>query len=278
MRGYWPREIVTRQVLCQEEFARNPIGDRGDLSQFALIHISLTCAIVAAPARKQRGARHGHPIRCLNTMNKILSLFAIVLFACGASFPQANSSPEAAAHAASSLAQDRHEGLAISADPYTDTGRAKARFGKANPIPVGILPVEVFITNETPQPIRINMETIQLTVHYDNGRQEGVDWLPIGEVAKAIAHPHGPAAPKQPRFPIGVQTGADKKVDELTEILRPYGLDVDVIPPLGKLHGFLFFDVNHDLSLAERSSLYVPDVTNEPAKKPLMFFEVGLGK
>jgi hypothetical protein len=211
-------------------------------------------------------------------MNKIFAVVAIALFACSASFPQANPSAAGEAHAASSLPQDRHEGLTISADPYTDMNRAKEKFGKANPIPVGILPVEVFLNNETPKPIRVNMETIQLTVHYDSGRQEGVDWLPVEEVAKAIAHPHGPAAPKQPRFPIGVQTGGDKKVDQLTDILHPLALDAEVIPPLGRLHGFLFFDLNHDMSLAERSSLYVPDVTNVSDKKPLMFFEVSLGK
>ncbi len=211
-------------------------------------------------------------------MNKSFSLLAIALFTCGASFPQTNSSAAGAAHGAAALPQDHHEGLTISADSYTDTNRAKEKFGKANPVPLGILPVEVFLSNETPQPIRVNMDTIQLTVHFDSGRQEAVDWLPVEEVAKAIAHPHGPAAPKQPRFPIGVQTGTDKKVDQLTDILHPFALEAEVIPPLGKLRGFLFFDLNHEMSLAEHSSLYVPDVTNDTDKKPLMFFEVDLGK
>jgi len=210
-------------------------------------------------------------------MNKIFLVVAIALFSCSASFPQASPSPSGGTHSPS-LAQDRHEGLTVYADPYTEANRAKEKFGKANPIPVGILPVEVFLDNQTPQPIRVNMDTIQLTVHYDSGRQESVDWLPVEEVAKAIAHPHGPAAPKQPRFPIGVQAGGDKKVDQLTEILQPFALDAEVIPPLGKLHGFLFFDLNHDLSLAQRSSLYLPDVTNVSDKKSLMFFEVELGK
>jgi len=210
-------------------------------------------------------------------MAKILSALAIALLACGAGFPQ-SSPPAGAAHSAASLPQDRHEGLTISADSYTDSNRAKEKFGKANPVPVGILPVEVFLSNETPQPIRVNMETIQLTVHFDSGRQEGVDWLPVEEVARAIAHPHGPAAPKQPRFPIGVQTGADKKADQLIDILHPFALDAEIVPPLGTLHGFLFFDLNHDMSLAEHSSLYVPDVSNVPANKPLMFFEVLLNK
>lgn len=211
-------------------------------------------------------------------MMRRVSLLAIAILVGVAAVAQSNSSPASSAHAAASLPQDRHEGLTISADCYTDRERAKDKFGKANPVPVGILPVEVFLNNETAQPLRINMDTIQLDVHFESGRQEGVDWLSIEEVAKAIAHPHGPASPKQPRFPIGVQTGADKKVDQLSDILRPLALDADIIPPLGRIHGFLFFDLNHDMSLAEHSSLYVPNVTSIPANKPLMFFEVLLGK
>lgn len=211
-------------------------------------------------------------------MNKIVLLLAFSLLVSDAAAAQSNPSPASPSHPSVSLPQDRHEGMTISADSYADSNRAKDKFGKANPVPVGILPVEVFLSNETAQPIRINMETIQLTVHFDSGRQEAVDWLPVEEVARAVAHPHGPPAPKQPRFPIGVQTGADKKTDQVADILRPFALDADIVPPLATLHGFLFFDLNHEMSIADHSSLYVPNVTNVSAKKPLMFFEVLLGK
>ena len=64
-------------------------------------------------------------------------------------------------------------GLNVSADPYTDAERAKKKFGKANPIPAGILPVEVFLRNELDQPIRIDLSTIQLTVRPPEGQQAG---------------------------------------------------------------------------------------------------------
>ena len=105
-----------------------------------------------------------------------------------------------------------------------------------------------------------------------------VDWLPVNEVARHIAHPNGPSNPHAPRLPIGVETGADTKTDKIIEILRPFALDVKIVPPMATLHGFLFFDLNHNMSIAEHASLYVPNVTNVPAQKPLMFFEVALGK
>ncbi len=44
------------------------------------------------------------------------------------------------------------------------------------------------------------------------------------------------------------------------------------------VHGFVFFDLGDDLSLAETASVYVPDVTIVPSQKALMFFEVPVGK
>jgi len=46
---------------------------------------------------------------------------------------------------------------------------------------------------------------------------------------------------------------------------------------MGMVHGFLYFDVNHDLSIVASSSLYAPDAVILPANKALMFFEVPLG-
>jgi hypothetical protein len=204
-----------------------------------------------------------------------LSLFFLAL--CAGRMTMAQSGPRAGG-STDSLPRDQHEGMTIAADSYHDANRAKEKFGKADPVPVGILPVDVFLINSTTKPIRIDMESVQLTVHFENGQQQDIDWLPISEVARMVAHPNGPSNPHAPRFPIGVPTGADTKTDKLIEILRPFELDVSIVPPMATIHGFLFFDLNHDLSLAQHASLYVPNLTNVPEKKPLMFFEVLLGK
>jgi hypothetical protein len=175
------------------------------------------------------------------------------------------------------LSHDQHEGMDVSVDPYITPERAKEKFGKASPIPAGILPVEVFLRNETSQPIRINLSTIQLEVRInDDGRQD-IDWLMAEEVADAIVHPGGPPAPQTRRLPLGIPLPSkDKKTEKLAETLRPFLLDADVVPPMATIHGFLFFNMSHKMSLAEKSSLYVPDAAFIPSDKPLMFFEVPL--
>jgi hypothetical protein len=174
--------------------------------------------------------------------------------------------------------RDEHDGMAVIAVPYTDAERTKDKFGKANPLPAGILPIEVTMRNDTPHPIHINLTTVQLEVNIRDERQD-VDWLTPVEVANAIVHPEGPPAPKQRRIPVvGVPLpGKDKKVEKIAEMLKPLTLDADVIPPMGSIHGFMYFNMSHELTLVPDSSLYLPDVVFLPSNKPLIFFEVPLG-
>jgi hypothetical protein len=214
---------------------------------------------------------------------RISLLLAATFLACGSAFAQANPSPANAAPAArradQSLPHDRHGGMSVSADPYTNPERAKVKFGKANPLPVGILPVEVVMRNETSEPIRIDLNTIQLEIHARGGQLQGIDWLAVEAVASAIAHPKGTPAPQARRFPIGVPwPEKDTKSEKMADILRPLALDADIVPPMGMIHGFLFFDLGHDLSLLANASLYVPDAVSMSSNKPLIFFEVPLGK
>jgi hypothetical protein len=215
-------------------------------------------------------------------MTRRLSLLFALLFPVASLLaqtgsPSATPPPSTSASHAPALPEDRHGGLSISVDPYTNTERAKAKFGKANPVPAGILPVEVFLKSEIAHPIKVNLETVQLDVRIENQHQD-LDWLSAAQVANLIVHPRGnPSAPSERRFPVGIPTPSkDKKVDRLAQQLRPFALDSDIVPPLGTIHGFLFFDVNRDFEAATTSSLYIPDVVLLPEKTPLMFFEVPL--
>ncbi len=188
------------------------------------------------------------------------------------------STPPVASSAAAALPHDEHGGMSVSVNPITDSAHAKDLFGKANPLPAGILPVEVILQNKTAHAIRINLTTVQLEVHIHDERQD-VDWLTPGEVANAIIHPDGPPPPKQRRVPViglGIP-GNDKKVEKLALILRPLTLDSDVIPPLATIHGYLFFNLSHELNQVPSSSLYLPDAVVLPSNDPLIFFEVPLG-
>jgi hypothetical protein len=212
-----------------------------------------------------------------------LSLFSIAILAlCGGLPAQNNPAAHKAEHATAdptaALAHDHHDGLTVTADPYTDKARGKEKFGKANPLDAGILPVEIFLRNETDEPIHVDITTIQLEVKLRAGGRQEIDWLPPEDVAGLVAHPGGVTPSNQKRIAGIPLPSGDKKTDKLADILRPLTLDADVVPPMGALHGFLYFNVNNEMSLADTAILYVPDASVIASKKPLMFYEVRFGK
>jgi hypothetical protein len=196
----------------------------------------------------------------------------------GQNNPAATKDKQATADPALALPHDHHDGLTVLADPYTDKARGKEKFGKANPLDAGILPVEVFLRNETNEPIHVDINTIQLEVQLRRGGKQEIDWLPPEDVAGLVAHPGGVTPSKRPKLAGIPLPSGDKKTDKLAEILRPLTLDADVVPPMGALHGFLYFNVNYEVALADTAVLYVPDASVIASKKALMFYEVRFGK
>src|SRR5579863_2059765 len=95
------------------------------------------------------------------TSTRTFSLLAAALLSCACAFAQTASSSEKTNRPdnqiPASLPEDKHEGLSVSVNSYTSPERAKDIFGKANPLVVGILPVEVFLHNETTQAMRMNV-------------------------------------------------------------------------------------------------------------------------
>jgi hypothetical protein len=124
----------------------------------------------------------------------------------------------------------------------------------------------------------VNLNTIQLEIHFQNGGRQDIGSLTPAEAAYSIAHPQGPTGPKTSRLPGIPFPGGDKKSSQMEAILSPLALDGDIIAPMSTVHGFLFFDLDRDMSLANTSILYVPDAAVIPGNKPLMFFEVPLAK
>jgi len=229
------------------------------------------------------GAEASHSRMTRSSLTFFAMTLAMVLLSAGVAAraqnnPAATKDKQATADPALALPHDHHDGLTVLADPYTDKARGKEKFGKANPLDAGILPVEVFLRNETNEPIHVDINTIQLEVQLRRGGKQEIDWLPPEDVAGLVAHPGGVTPSNQKRIAGIPLPSGDKKTDKLAEILRPLTLDADVVPPMGALHGFLYFNVNYEMALADTAVLYVPDASVIASKKALMFYEVRFGK
>jgi hypothetical protein len=213
-------------------------------------------------------------------MRFLLTIAACCLLCTSVRAQTAPPAPIAPVDPATLPAHDRHEGLLIAADPYSDAARARERFGKDNPVDAGLLPVELFLKNETAQPMRIRLETIRLDIAPPGEPRQKIQAITADEAAVRIVYPAGTPDPeaKRARLPSPIPLPHhDKKSDKVAARLRPLALDADVIPPLATLHGFVFFDVSHDFVLVAHASVYVPDVIVIPGNHALTYFELDLG-
>ena len=210
----------------------------------------------------------------------LLAVFALTLSpALNAQLPSPAQAPSSSK--SNSTPTDSHQGFTVSADPYTDTTRAKKTFGKADPNKVGILAIDVSFRNDLNVPVHVDLSTISLDVKDSNGQHARLSALHVGVVAGRIAHPQGPSSPKPRHFPVplpgGNLPGTDSKTRDIEDKLTPLSLQSDVVPPNGTLHGMIFFDVEGHFDVVPRSSLYVPDVKSVASETSMIYFEVPLG-
>lgn len=173
-------------------------------------------------------------------------------------------------------AKDSHQNFTVAANAYTDAARSKDKFSKADPYKAGILAVDTYFKNDTNYPVHVDLSAIRLNVKNSDGNLR-LPSLTLTQAAAKIAHPKGPSAPKIFRLPSISPPGEDSKTRDMEQKLSPLALQSDVVPPHGSIHGFLFFDVDHDFNAVSRASLYVPDVKSVASDNELIYFEVPLG-
>jgi len=176
--------------------------------------------------------------------------------------------------------RDAHQNLTIIADPYLSAARYdKGQFGKKSPYEGGIVAINVFFRNDNDSPIRLALETVQLVISSPGEERQRLEPLSPEEVTNRTLFASGPKSPTQRRFPFptpGSASSKGKAWDEMASSLRSIVLSSEILPPHATIHGFLFFDVNHQFDAVRRSQLYIPDLSFMADKKALFFFEIDL--
>jgi hypothetical protein len=199
---------------------------------------------------------------------------AALLF-CVAPLARAQSDP------ASLPARDMHEGLLVAADPYTDAGRYKARFGKKNPYEAGIMAVEVFFRNANDKPIRLSLEAIRLLLKPLGVDRQKLGALAVEDVADRILNKDKPdPTARRKTIPVpgrGPKKSRGKEWDELVASLHSGAFETDLLPPRSTVYGIFFFDIDSHYEWVPYARLYIPDLKFMDTSKPLLYFELDLG-
>lgn len=173
--------------------------------------------------------------------------------------------------------RDSHEGVTMAADPYLALERAKAVFSNHTPNRVGVLPVELIVTNDSSRPVRLDADRCQLIV----SRKRRLETLPLSEIVERLYHPSSDIRVSTPgrRPPLpgtGKKKAPRKEVEAAEALFKTKEFHLRVIPPHSSARGFLFFDLGTPFELPAGAVLYVPDVLDVSTGQPLLYFEINL--
>jgi len=206
----------------------------------------------------------------------IVPFLAATLFSDGPAAQQ----PQATLKAAS---VEAHEGVTISARPWTDAATYKAKFQKKSPLAAGIVAIETIIRNDSDDSMKVDLEHIRLNVTVSEDNKQALRTLTPDDVADVMTDTgtKDPTAKHRTPFPIpstGQRVGRDKKWMEIQKAAAEAAVSSSIVAPHHSVQGLLYFDLQGQFDLLGTAHLYVPDVRALETNHPLLYFEIDLSR
>ena len=175
---------------------------------------------------------------------------------------------------------ESHEGMTITARPWTDPALYKEKFPKKSPYTAGIIAIQVVFRNDSDESMKISLERIRLNVSLSEEDHQALYPLSSEQGADIITRV-GAKDPTAKRFPIPMgnpKVGKDKKWIELEQSLRDAGVQASVVAPHSSIQGLLYFDLRNQFDLLNTAHLYVPDIVALEKNRGLLYFEIDLSR
>jgi len=173
---------------------------------------------------------------------------------------------------------ESHEGMTITARPWSDPALYKAKFPKKSPFAAGIVAIHALFRNDSDDSMKVNLERIRLNVTLSEEDHQSLYPLSSEEAADVITHP-GSKNVTMKRLPIplgGPRVGHDKKWIEAEKSLSNAGVQASVVAPHSTVQGLLYFDLRSQFDLLNAAHLYVPEIVALEKSHGLMYFEIDL--
>jgi hypothetical protein len=177
---------------------------------------------------------------------------------------------------------ESHEGMTISALPWTDPAQYKETFSKKSPYAGGVLAVQVAFRNDSDESVRVNLERIRLTVQLGDDNRQEVTSLNSEELADAVLKPKVKDPTKRPRVPLpvggGSKGGRDKHWTELQTEAQNASVPTSVVGAHSTVQGLLYFDLQDQFDLLQSAHLYVPQLLQMTSGRAITFFDIDLSR
>ena len=206
----------------------------------------------------------------------IVPFLAMTIFLCDSPAQQ----PPASTLKAAAL--ESHEGVTISAQPWTDAASYKAKFPKKSPLTWGIVAINTTIRNDSDDSMKVDLEQIRLNVTVSEENRQALPSLSADDVADASTESQKKDPTETRRSPIpipkGPKTGRDKHWMEMQKAAADAAIASSIVAPHHSVQGLLYFDLQGQLDLLHTAHLYVPDVRALEKNHALVYFEIDLSR
>ena len=211
-----------------------------------------------------------------NPMRKLTLILPLFAFYLLASEPGATQQPSSL----KTTSLESHEGMTITARPWTDAALYKEKFPKKSPFAAGIIAIQVIFRNDSDDSMKINLERIRLNLTLSEEDHQALYPLTSGEAADAVTRPSTKNLTTK-RLPIplgGPKVGKDKKWTEAEQSIRNAGVQASVVAPHSSVQGLLYFDLRSQFELLNTAHLYVPEIVAIEKNHGLLYFEIDLSR
>ncbi len=203
----------------------------------------------------------------------ILPLLALSMMTCEPGAAQQPSSLK-------TTSLESHEGMTITARPWTDPALYKEKFPKKSPFAAGIVVIQVVFRNDSDDSMKVNLERIRLNLTFSEEDHQALYPLTSEEAADIITRPATKNLTAK-RLPIplgGPKVGKDKKWIEVEQAIRDAGVQASVVAPHSSVQGLIYFDLRSQFELLNNAHLYVPEVVAIEKNHGLLYFEIDLSR
>ncbi len=175
-----------------------------------------------------------------------------------------------------------HEGMTISAQPWTDAAKYKTKFSKKSPLAAGIVAIETTFRNDSDDSMKIDLEQIRLNITLSEDSRQALRSLTADDVADVVmaAGNKDPTATHRMPFPIPSSgpKGRDKHWVQIQKEAAEAAVPGPIVAPHHSLQGLLYFDLQGQFDLLNTAHLYIPDVRELEKDHPLTYFEIDLSR
>lgn len=180
-------------------------------------------------------------------------------------------------------AVESHEGVTISAEPWTDATIYKTKFPKKSPLASGIVAIDTIFRNDSDDSMKVELEQIRLNVELSEESRQALHTLTADDVADVMSDTNKKDPTKTRRLPLPIPTGGpkigrDKKWMELQKAAADAGVNSSIVAPHHSVEGLLYFDLRGQLDLLNTAHLYIPNIRALEKDHPLLYFEIDLSR